>query len=176
MTGHCILSHGLNSSPNASKVSALARVAEAAGWSHERPDYTDLDDGGVPADLPLRVGRLMETARRWREAGNPGPLVLAGSSLGAYTSALASLQLACDGLFLMVPPVRLPEPAAALEAAPVPTQVIHAWHDDLIPPLDVVHWCQQRSARLLMLDDGHRLNAHVDLIAGEFARFLEALA
>ena len=37
--GHVILSHGLESGPEATKVSALAKVAEQLGWTHERPDY-----------------------------------------------------------------------------------------------------------------------------------------
>ena len=41
--GHCILSHGFESGPDATKVKALAEVAEALGWTHQRPDYTDLD-------------------------------------------------------------------------------------------------------------------------------------
>ena len=41
--GHCILSHGFESGPDAIKVTALAEVAERLGWTHERPDYTDLD-------------------------------------------------------------------------------------------------------------------------------------
>ena len=43
MKGHCILSHGFESGPDATKVTALAEAAERLGWSHERPDYTDLD-------------------------------------------------------------------------------------------------------------------------------------
>ena len=43
LRGHCILSHGFESGPDATKVTALAEAAERLGWSHERPDYTDLD-------------------------------------------------------------------------------------------------------------------------------------
>ena len=43
MKGHCILSHGFESGPDATKVTALAEAADALGWTHERPDYTDLD-------------------------------------------------------------------------------------------------------------------------------------
>ena len=43
MIGHCILSHGFESGPDATKVTALADAAERLGWTHERPDYTDLD-------------------------------------------------------------------------------------------------------------------------------------
>ena len=58
MTGHCILSHGLHSSPNANKVSALARVAQSLGWSHERPDYSDIDAVADVRDVPSRIARL----------------------------------------------------------------------------------------------------------------------
>ena len=171
MTGHCILSHGLHSSPNAAKVSALARVAESLGWSHERPDYSQIDAASDVRDIPRRLARLLDSVRR-----APGPLVLAGSSMGAYISALASLQVRPAGLFLMAPPIALPGYPQRLDAARVPTRVIHGWHDELIAAQDVVDWCRERSLPLLLLDDNHRLEGHVDAIAGEFARFLGALA
>lgn len=34
MTGHVIISHGLESGPDASKAAALARVAGQLGWTH----------------------------------------------------------------------------------------------------------------------------------------------
>ena len=171
MKGHCILSHGLNSSPNATKVSMLARVAEAQGWSHDRPDYSDIDAGADVRDVSRRLARLRE-----RAAAAEAPLLLVGSSMGAYISALASLDVKPIGLFLMAPPVGLPGYPQPLDAAVVPIQVIHGWHDELIPAHEVVDWCQKRSAPLLMLDDGHRLERHVGRIADEFARFLKALA
>lgn len=171
MAGHCILSHGLHSSPNASKVSALARVAQALGWSHERPDYSQIDAASDVRDIPRRLERLLQSARRVS-----GPLVLAGSSMGAYISALASLQVRPAGLFLMAPPVALPGYPQRLDAARVPTRVIHGWHDELIAAQDVVDWCAERSVPLLLLDDNHRLEGHVDAIADEFGRFLGALA
>lgn len=36
--GHCILSHGFESGPDATKVTALAGVAGRLGWSCERPE------------------------------------------------------------------------------------------------------------------------------------------
>ena len=35
----------------------------------------------------------------------------------------------------------------ALEAAQVPTRVVHGWHDELIPAIEVVRWAQARSDR-----------------------------
>ena len=103
-----------------------------------------------------------------------GPVVLAGSSLGAYISAIASLHVPTRALFLMVPPTRMGA-MPALDAAPVPTSVVHAWHDELIPADEVIAWARARSARLLLLDDTHRLAAHVDTTARAFAELLQSL-
>ncbi|WP_421570090.1 hypothetical protein [Stenotrophomonas sp. PD6] len=173
--GHCILSHGFESGPDATKVTALAEVAQRLGWTHERPDYTDLDalrEVSSVGDVRARLQRLVEHAAA---AAARGPVVLAGSSLGAYISAIASLQVPVRGLFLMVPPTRM-GPMPALDAAPVPTSVVHAWHDELIPAADVIAWAQARSARLLLVDDGHRLNHHVDASAQAFEALLATLA
>ncbi|WP_315389165.1 hypothetical protein [uncultured Stenotrophomonas sp.] len=172
--GHCILSHGFESGPDATKVTALADVAERLGWSHERPDYTDLDamrQVSSVGDVPARLQRLVERARA---AAAQGPVVLAGSSLGAYISAIASLQVPTRGLFLMVPPTRM-GPMPLLDAAPVPTSVVHAWQDELIPAAEVIAWAQARSARLLLVEDGHRLENHVDASARAFEELLKAL-
>jgi len=172
--GHCILSHGFESGPDATKVTALAAAAERLGWSHERPDYADLDakrDVGQLGDVPARLERLLTLAR---EASARGPLVLAGSSLGAWISGRVSLQVPVAGLFLMAPPVRM-SPAPALEAAAVPTSIIHGWRDELIPAGQVVDWAQARHARLLLVDDSHRLAGHVEASAESFAALLARL-
>jgi len=174
MRGHCILSHGFESGPDATKVTALAEAAQCLGWSCERPDYTDLDarrDLGELGDVPARLQRLLGLARA---AGARGPLVLAGSSLGAYISGLASLQVPLAGLFLMAPPIRMGQDDP-LEAASVPTSIIHGWDDELIPPAHVVDWAQPRRARLLMVDDSHRLSGHVQASAEAFSALLAGL-
>ncbi|HET9048313.1 MAG TPA: alpha/beta fold hydrolase [Chiayiivirga sp.] len=173
MKGHCILSHGLNSSPHATKVSALAQVAEVMGYTHERPDYRDIDTraGADIRDVARRLERLLERARAMQ-----GPLVLVGSSMGAYISARATLEVPVVGLYLMAPPVALPGYPLPLDAAVVPLRVVHGWGDELISAQSVVDWCQARKAPLQLVDDGHRLEHHVPAIADDFRRFLEALA
>jgi hypothetical protein len=42
--------------------------------------------------------------------------------------------------------------------------------------MDVVRWAQRRHDHLVMVPDSHRLAAHVEFCAAEFARFLKALA
>lgn len=174
MRGHCILSHGFESGPDAAKVTALADVAAHLGYSHERPDYTDLDarrDVSPLGDVAARVDRLRA---RVREAIQTGPVVLAGSSLGAWISGRVSLEFPVAGLFLMAPPVRL-NAAHPLEAARVPTSIIHGWYDELIPADDVVAWARPRGARLLLVEDGHRLSAHVETSAEAFASLLRGI-
>lgn len=172
--GHCILSHGFESGPDATKVTALAEVAERLGWSHERPDYTDLDarrEVGELGDVPSRLQRLLAKASG---AAARGPLVLAGSSLGAWISGQASLQVPVAGLFLMAPPVRMGD-APPLQAARVPTSLVHGWDDELIPAAEVVAWAQARRAWLLLVNDTHRLSAHVETSATAFAQLLDRL-
>ena len=180
MRGHCILSHGFESGPDATKVTALADAAQRLGWTHERPDYTDLDamrEVSELGDVAARRQRLLERAR---EAATRGPLVLAGSSLGAFISGMVSLQVPVAGLFLLAPPVRMADasgnPAPPMDAAPVPISIVHGWHDELIAATGVVAWAQPRNARLLLVDDGHRLSAHVHDSAEAFASLLRALA
>lgn len=170
MSGHIILSHGLESGPEATKVSALAEVAAARGWTSERPDYRDLDATRDIREVASRLDRLLARCRAARE-----PLVLAGSSMGAFISALASLEVPCRGLFLMAPPVALPDFPRRLDAARVPTWIVHGWDDELIPAAEVVAFAHARRDRLVLVDDAHRLANHVDDCARLFDLFLAGL-
>ena len=174
MRGHCILSHGFESGPDATKVTALAEVAQRLGWTHERPDYTDLDAKREVSDLGDVMARLQRLHALASDAALRGPLVLAGSSLGAWISARVSLQVPVAGLFLLAPPVRM-EPAPALDAAAVPTSIVHGWDDELIPADEVVAWAQPRRARLLLVDDSHRLASNVATTADAFVALLASL-
>ncbi|NLA68417.1 MAG: hypothetical protein GX856_09290 [Gammaproteobacteria bacterium] len=173
--GHCILSHGFESGPDATKVTALAEAAERLGWCHERPDYTAFDASaghGRHGDVAGRLSLLRALAA---ERAGDGPLVLAGSSLGAWISARVSLEVPVRALFLMAPPVNLAADHP-IQAAPVPTAIIHGWDDELIPAADVVAWAAPRRDRLLLVDDGHRLSGHVDASAALFGQLLQSLA
>ena len=77
-------------------------------------------------------------------------------------------------LFLMAPPVSR-GPLPALDAPPVPLSIVHGWDDELIPAMVVARWAQPRRARLLLVDDSHRLAAHVQTTADAFAALLADL-
>lgn len=171
MKGQVILSHGLESGPQATKVTALAEVATALGWREVRPDYRDLDASGDVRRLDQRIARALAAVRP-----DAGPVVFAGSSMGAFTSGFASLQQPCIGLFLMAPPLRIPGYPRALEAARVPTTIVHGWDDELIPAAEVIAFAQARRARTILVDDTHRLADHVAAVAGWFREFMTDLA
>jgi alpha/beta superfamily hydrolase len=169
--GHVIISHGLQSSPEATKATAIAKVAQSLGWTTEIPDYRDLDATSELGDVLSRIERLRRAV-----AGSRTPLVLAGSSMGAFISARVSLAVDVQGLFLMAPPTQLKGYDIRLEAAAVPTCIVHGWHDELIPASEVVRWAQARSDHLVLVNDSHRLADHVDFCAQEFGRFVQGLA
>ncbi len=165
-----ILSHGLESGPEATKVTALAKIAEPLGFRSVRPDYRDLDVHRDPARIDERIARLLA------HAPEGSPVVLAGSSMGAFTSALASTALNCVGLFLIALPVAIPGYARAFEAARVPTALVHGWDDELCPVEAAIAFARMRGDGITLLRDDHRLSRHVDYIADQFGLFLRRFA
>ena len=161
-----ILSHGLESGPDATKVSALARVAAPLGFDSVRPDYRDLDAGRDVRRIDDRIERLKQ------HAPARGPVILAGSSMGAFTSALASNDLDCVGLFLIALPVAIPDYPRRFEAAAVPTALVHGWDDELCPVDAAIAFARARGDTITLVRDDHRLGAHVDFVAEQFRQFL----
>jgi predicted alpha/beta-hydrolase family hydrolase len=174
MIGHAILSHGLDSSPEATKAVACAERARALGWTAQCPDYRPFDADQRRSrlgDVEARIAHLRSIAEKVK-----GPLVLGGSSMGAFVSARVSLEVPVVGLFLMAPPVWLDDYEIALHTARVPTWIVHGWHDEIITAMSVAAWAQVRDVRTTFVPDTHRLEGHVDLCGQEFGRFLQALA
>lgn len=169
MKGTVILSHGLESGPQATKVSALAEVCEALGWASVRPDYRDIDAPRDPLAIDTRIARALE------HTPSRGRVVFAGSSMGAFISGFASLRRACSGLFLLALPTAIPGYPHAFSSAAVPTALVHGWHDELCPVDAAIGYARDRSAILHLVDDDHRLGSHVDTCALLFRQFLHGL-
>jgi predicted alpha/beta-hydrolase family hydrolase len=172
MRGQIILSHGSDSSPDATKVSALAALAESQGWHTQRPDYRTDDARGHAGSVAPRIARLRATI----EALDAPPL-LVGSSMGAFVSGLVSLDVPVAGLLLLATPSGIPGYARAFDLRrEVPTLLIHGWRDDVCPLAGVQAFAAQRRLPLLVLDDDHRLTASMDVIAAQFSTMLDRLA
>ncbi|MBN8726221.1 MAG: alpha/beta hydrolase [Xanthomonadales bacterium] len=169
MKGTVILSHGLESGPQATKVSALAEVAEACGWASLRPDYRAIDG----ARDVRAIGARTESALAHAPAA--GRVIFAGSSMGAFVSGLASLRRACEGLFLMALPVDIPGYPQRFDAAAAPITMVHGWRDEVCAVEAAIAFAGERRARLHLVDDDHRLGDHVAFCAAMFRDFLAGL-
>jgi pimeloyl-ACP methyl ester carboxylesterase len=165
-----ILSHGLESGPDATKVSALSRIAQPLGFDSVRPDYRDLDAGRDVGRIDERIARLTQHAPKH------GPVILAGSSMGAFISGFASLELECVGLFLIALPVAIPGYRRAFAAATVPTALVHGWDDEVCPADGAIAFARARGDAITLVRDDHRLSANVDFIAEHFRQFLGQFA
>lgn len=172
MRGQIILSHGSDSSPDATKVSALAAIAELLGWRTHRPDYRSDDARGHAGSVAPRIARLRATV----EALDAPPL-LVGSSMGAFVSGLVSLDVPVAGLLLLATPSEIPDYARKFALRlHLPTVLIHGWRDDVCPLAGIQLFAAQHRLPLLVLDDDHRLAASMPAIAAQFRLLLESSA
>lgn len=170
MRGQIILSHGSDSSPDATKVSALAAIAESLGWRTHRPDYRSDDTRGHAGSVAPRIARLRATV----EALDAPPL-LVGSSMGAFVSGLVSLDVPVAGLLLLATPSEIPDYARKFALRlHLPTVLIHGWRDDVCPLAGIQLFAAQHRLPLLVLDDDHRLAASMPAIAAQFRLLLES--
>ncbi len=162
---HVVFSHGLESSPWGTKISAMAEVAKSEGWNVDSVDYRGVTD---PRD---RVTRLLSFCRDIR-----GDLVLVGSSLGGYVAASASALLHARGLFLMAPAVYMPgvEELTA-RPAPCPKTIVHGWRDDVVPVDNSIRFAREHAATLHIVDSDHQLHSELSLVNYLFEYFLVAL-
>lgn len=169
MRSPIILSHGADSGPDATKVSALAALAQARGWSTRRMDYREDDARGLAGSVAPRLARL---GRAMDEAASPP--ILVGSSMGAFVSGLASRQRPVAGLFLLATPAGIPGCAEAFGVREhVPTLLVHGWRDEVCPLDGVRAFAARHALPLLVLDDDHRLGASLERIGGQFGLFLK---
>jgi len=161
-----LFAHGKESGPTGRKIEALGRIAQEEGYQTLSPDYRDL------RDPEARVERLLGIA-----TGLSGACVLVGSSMGGYTSLVASSQLpACCGLFLLAPAIGLAGYAVNDPACPsCPVEIVHGWHDDIVPVNNVVSWARRHATTLHLVNDGHRLETSLGWLVESFRAFLRRL-
>lgn len=145
--GSVAFCHGLHAGPWGTKIRALAEVARECGFDVASADCRGLDD---PGD---RIARLENTARPLA-----APLVLVGSSLGAWVATAASSRLEPALLFLMAPAFGLsglPDPEPEPNAGHI--VLIHGWRDDVAPVANALDFARRYRAETHVFDADHRL-------------------
>jgi len=149
-----VFAHGKESGPWGIKITHLAKTAERRGFAVISPDYSHSQEPQV------RIAQLLAlhpAARR---------LVLAGSSMGGYVSAMACTALRPQALFLMAPAVHFPFPGWDGEPRDIPARctVVHGWRDNIVPLAQVQRFAKTHRAALHVLDSDHSLNDQLDML------------
>lgn len=155
-----VFAHGKESGPWGSKIQHLATIADELGFAVDSPDYQGMDDPRK------RVSHLLDLT----PAG--APLVLVGSSMGGYVSAMACSELAPDALLLMAPALYLDGYPGDPRNCPSDTVVVHGWHDDIVPLSSSFDFARRQQAALHITNDGHRLSNSLTLIGTLFTHQL----
>ena len=164
-SGAVVFSHGKESGPWGSKITAMAEAARDLQFTVLSIDYRGMDD---PAD---RVRKLIA------ECGAlDAPPVLVGSSMGGHVAAAASSQLRAAGLFLLAPAFYMQgyEEYTPQEVA-CPTAIVHGWRDDIVPVDNALRWAREHRAALHVFDSDHRLEDHIGPICRLLRDFLSAI-
>ena len=160
-----VFSHGKESGPWGSKITAMAAVVRDLNLGVESVDYRGMDDPG------RRVEKLVQVAGELK-----GPLVLVGSSMGGHVSAAAARRLSARALFLLAPAFYMSglEEHTPQDVA-VPTAIVHGWRDDVVPVENSIRWSREHRATLHVLDSDHRLEDQIGSICVLLRAFLAAL-
>jgi alpha/beta superfamily hydrolase len=154
--------HGKESGPWGTKITHLAEIARRRGYDVMSPDYSHTHD---PRE---RVRYLIEEVRPRAET-----LVLAGSSMGGYVSAMACTALKPRALFLMAPALYFPGWDEEPTDIPKPCCVVHGWNDDVVDHRRGLDFADRHRAELHLLDSGHTLSDQLQALALLFGDLLD---
>jgi alpha/beta superfamily hydrolase len=152
--------HGKESGPWGTKITRLAEVARARGFEVMSPDYSHTHD---PKE---RVAHLLQLAPQAER------LVLAGSIMGGYVTAMACAALQPRALFLMAPALYFPGWEEEPGGCPALATVVHGWGDDIVPVERGIRFARRNGAALHLLNSGHTLNDQLPLLAVLFDELL----
>ena len=151
---HVVFAHGKESGPWGTKITALAEIAKRRGHAVTSPDYS------FTHNPQTRVQHLLDLSPSASKS-----LVLVGSSMGGYVSAMACATLKPAGLFLMAPALYFEGWDEEPEHVPILTTVVHGWRDDIVPPERGQRFAARHRAALHLLDSDHMLNDQLPMLA-----------
>jgi acetyl esterase/lipase len=169
-----VFSHGRESGPWGSKISALADLARSEGAEvlsvDYREDRSSAPDDDITDEARRRITRLLSTTLPPNRQ-----LILVGSSLGGYVSVAAAAPLGAAGLFLLAPALSIADLPPLPPISPTcVVEVVHGWSDDVIPWHHSAEFCKRQNCALHLVPGDHRLNDALPMIAPLFVNFLLA--
>lgn len=160
-----IFSHGQESGPWGSKIQAMSEMAKRCGCAVDSIDYRGI------ADPTERVAKLIDAC-----GPIEGDIVLVGSSMGGHVATAAAGAVGAAGLFVLAPAYYMEGYEALTPQAPdIPIEIVHGWHDDIVPPDNSIRFASQCHATLHMVDGDHRLTNNIDEINYYLERFINRI-
>ncbi|MEL6868175.1 MAG: alpha/beta fold hydrolase [Pseudomonadota bacterium] len=158
-----VFSHGLESGPWGSKITAMAEVARKRGF-----DVMSVDYQGMREPRP-RVDKLLATLD-----GSPAQTtILVGSSMGGHVATAASNERRVQGVFVLAPAFFMPGYEALTPPPPdCPMHIVHGWHDDVVPVDNSIRFARDSAISLHIVDSDHRLGSAMPIIIERLDAFL----
>lgn len=153
--------HGKESGPWGTKITHLADTARARGFEVISPDYSGTHDPRRRVDTLLQLAPHAEH------------LVLVGSSMGAYVSAMACAALQPAALFLMAPALYFPAWDEEPVGVPARCCVVHGLRDDVVPVERAMRFAAHHNAELHLLHSDHGLNDQLPILSFLLQRMLD---
>lgn len=162
-----VFSHGQESGPWGHKICAMSEMAKSLGCAIDSIDYQGI------ADPTKRVNTLIESCKTI-----DGDIILVGSSMGGHVATAAATAVAAVGLFVLAPAYYMPgyEDITPDPPPTLPIEIVHGWHDDIVPPENSIRFAAACSATLHMIDSNHFLTEKIDEINAYLERFIMRLA
>jgi pimeloyl-ACP methyl ester carboxylesterase len=143
----------------------MSAMAKSLGCAIDSIDYQGI------ADPTERVGRLVEACGSYGRN-----IILVGSSMGGYVATAAAKPVAAVGLFVLAPAYYMPGYEQLTPDPPeIPVEIVHGWHDDIVPPENSIRFAGACSATLHLIDGDHRLTNNIDEINFYLERFINRI-
>ena len=158
-----IFSHGKESGPWGSKITALSNIAKTLGFGVDSIDYRDI------VNPDERVKKLKNYLMTESE-----PYILVGSSMGGYVSLVASQTHQTIGVFLLAPALFIPDyDVQTYNTENTPVEIVHGWSDDIIPVENSIQYAKKADISLHLIQGDHRLNTSLEQVITLFEAFLK---
>lgn len=164
-----VFSHGKESGPNGTKIKIMSEVAHSSGFKTTSIDYSRCKNANE------RVSLLKKHLGLYKEKN----ILLVGSSMGGYVSAVLANDCNLMGLFLLCPALYLQNKEYEIQDY-LPKckniEVIHGWNDEIVPYNNSIKFGKITGATVNLINDNHRLNQSYTFIAKRFEYYLKEIS
>lgn len=156
--------HGKESGPWGSKITYLANLVREMGFDVESLDYSSTHD-------PHKRITMLAEAHTQRATS-----YLVGSSMGGWVALSATAKISVKGIFLLAPALDIdgyPPYEVGIDGNAI--EIIHGWHDSLIPWQNAVNFSHKHKCSIHLVDDDHRLQNRLWQVGEYLAGFLKRM-